>query len=101
MELNGRVTTERLELILAETLGTTAARGEQASIEVNASIFINVLSEVLASRKAELLYRRQCVKEMYMHSGETEWELTELMREWDAEHPAEAAAYRESCKNGQ
>lgn len=49
---NNQLTTERLEIMLAETLGTTAARGEQASIEVNASIFISVLTEALASRKA-------------------------------------------------
>lgn len=47
---NNQLTTERLEIMLAETLGTTAARGEQASIEVNASIFISVLTEALASR---------------------------------------------------
>lgn len=50
---NSQLTTERLEIMLAETLGTTAARGEHASIEVTASIFISVLTEVLESRKAE------------------------------------------------
>lgn len=49
---NKPLTTERLEIMLAETLGTTAARGDGASIEVTASIFINVLTEALASRKA-------------------------------------------------
>lgn len=48
------ITKERLEIMLAETLGTTAARGEQASIEVTASIFVSVLTEVLASRKAAM-----------------------------------------------
>lgn len=47
------LTTERLEIMLAETLGTTAARGEQASIEVNASIFVSVLTEVLARRMTD------------------------------------------------
>lgn len=47
---NNQLTTERLEIMLAETLGTTAARGEHASIEVKASIFVSVLTEVLASR---------------------------------------------------
>ena len=50
--MNNQLTTERLEIMLAETLGITAARGELASIEVNASIFICVLTEALASRKA-------------------------------------------------
>lgn len=50
--MNNQLTTERLEIMLAETLGITAARGELTSIEVNASIFICVLTEVLASRKA-------------------------------------------------
>lgn len=49
--MNNQLTTERLEIMLAETLGITAARAELASIEVNASIFICVLTEVLASRK--------------------------------------------------
>ncbi|ECY3256778.1 hypothetical protein AU577_09100 [Salmonella enterica subsp. enterica serovar Alachua] len=50
---NNQLTTERLEIMLAETLGTTAARGKQASIEVNASIFVSVLTEVLESRKED------------------------------------------------
>lgn len=47
---NNKLTTEHLETMLAETLGTTAARGEHASIEVKASIFASVLKEVLESR---------------------------------------------------
>lgn len=47
---NNQISTERLELMLAETLGTAAARGEGASIEVTASIFVSVLTEVLESR---------------------------------------------------
>ena len=48
---NNQLTTERLEIMLAETLGTTAARGEHASIEVTASIFVSVLEEVLDGRR--------------------------------------------------
>lgn len=48
---NNLLTTERLEIMLAETLGTTAVRGEHASIEVKASIFVGVLTEVLENRK--------------------------------------------------
>lgn len=50
---NNQLTTERLEIMLAETLGTTTARGEHASIEVKASIFVSVLKEVLENRKAD------------------------------------------------
>lgn len=46
-----QLTTERLEIMLAVMHGITATRGELASIEVDASIFICVLTEVLASRK--------------------------------------------------
>ncbi|EEE2003227.1 hypothetical protein CI266_003582 [Salmonella enterica subsp. enterica serovar Kotte] len=51
---NKPLTTERLEIMLAETLGTTAARGYGASIEVTALIFIKVLREVLERRKAAM-----------------------------------------------
>lgn len=47
---NNQITTERLEIMLAETIGTTAARGEHSSIEVTDSIFVSVLTEVLESR---------------------------------------------------
>ncbi|MBF8421003.1 hypothetical protein [Klebsiella pneumoniae] len=50
---NNQLTTERLEIMLAGTIGTIAARGEQASIEVTASIFISLLTEVLECRKAD------------------------------------------------
>ena len=44
------ITRERLQIMLAETRRTTVARGEQTSIEVTASIFISLLTEVLDSR---------------------------------------------------
>ena len=47
------LTTERLKILLADTLRATASRGEQDSIEICATIFISVLTEVLAGREAE------------------------------------------------
>lgn len=72
---NNQLTTERLEIMLAETLGTTAERGDHASIEVTASIFVSILSEVLKSRRAgtESLAVRELFKRakqlMYQSGG--------------------------------
>ena len=72
---NNQLTTERLEIMLAETLGTTAERGDHASIEVTASIFVSILSEVLESRRAgtESLAVRELFKRakqlMYQSGG--------------------------------
>lgn len=72
---NNQLTTERLEIMLAETLGTTVARGDHTSIEVTASILVSILSEVLESRRAgtESLAVRELFKRakqlMYQSGG--------------------------------
>lgn len=61
---NNKPTDERLSLIIAETLGVTAARGEHASVEVNAALFVSVLTELQECRKAALEMRALITSEI-------------------------------------
>jgi len=81
-QTNDKLTNERLDLIRAETIGVSAARGDGASVEVNAALFVSVLTELQEYRKADEPTNDERIMEIEGVTVPTkEHELRELVNE--------------------